>query len=207
MRFNRAIRSHKRRLLKLSPAPRGERTRPGDTGLTSLGNGSRVVKSHVRIEALGALDELNCVLGLLCLVMRGRRRLLESVQNDLFDLGADLCRPDGKARFFSGAHVLRLAGIARALKRGLPAGRGFILPGGSREAAWGQLARAVCRRAERRVFTLKGGKPAVRLAGAYLNRLGDLIFILIRRSGGGRKWVPVSSLKGRGRSRKSLRAR
>lgn len=147
-------------------------TRGGDRGLTSLGDGSRVSKLDPRVIAIGEVDELNSLLGL----VDG----LERVQNDLFDLGADLSVPfveeDDRLRVTPEA-VERVEHEIDAANAELPELRSFVLPGGSERAARLFLARAVCRRAERAALAVPDANP---LAAVYLNRLSDLLFVLGR---------------------------
>lgn len=165
-------------------------TRTGDDGSTGLGDGSRVPKDHVRVEAYGTVDELNATLGLLRAELGAghpEQGLLGEVQHDLFDLGGELCIPGYVLLRDGQVDVLEQA-IDR-LNEQLPALKEFILPGGSRAAATAHLARTVCRRAERRTFTLAQAEADVRtLPLHYLNRLSDYLFVLARtlaREGGG----------------------
>ena len=147
-------------------------TRGGDEGRTSLGDGSRVSKLDPRVVALGEVDELNSLLGL--------AGGLDRVQNELFDLGADLSVPyvagDDRLRV-APESVERLEQEIDAANAALPELRSFVLPGGGERAARLFLARAVCRRAERAVLAVEGANPA---AAVYLNRLSDLLFVLAR---------------------------
>jgi cob(I)alamin adenosyltransferase len=147
-------------------------TRGGDKGETSLGDGSRVSKLDPRVAAMGDVDELNSVIG-----WAGR---LDRVQNELFDLGADLSVPwrggDDRLRITEEA-VGRLEQEIDEANATLPELTSFILPGGSERAARLFLARAVCRRAERSVLTVPDANP---VAAVYLNRLSDLLFVLAR---------------------------
>jgi cob(I)alamin adenosyltransferase len=147
-------------------------TRGGDRGETSLGDGSRVSKLDARVAARGDVDELNSLLGLV-----GR---LERVQNELFDLGADLSVPlagnEDRLRITDEA-VDRLEQEIDDANASLPELKSFVLPGGSERAALLFLARAVCRRAERSVLGVEDANP---LAAVYLNRLSDLLFVLAR---------------------------
>ena len=173
-------------------------TRTGDAGETSLGDGSRVPKTDARVEASGAVDELNSHLGV---VLAGElpselRSPLERIQNELFDLGADLSVPyadgDGKLRIEQ-AQVDALEALCDRFNGPLPALKSLVLPGGSEAAARLQVARAVARRAE--IGALRAA-PANPLALAYLNRLSDLLFILARTANAGRPeplWKPGSS--------------
>jgi cob(I)alamin adenosyltransferase len=147
-------------------------TRGGDKGETSLGDGSRVSKLDPRVAAMGDVDELNSLVG-----WAGG---LERVQNELFDLGADLSVPfaarDERLRITDEA-IARLEGEIDAANASLPDLKSFVLPGGSERAARLFLARAVCRRAERAVLAVADTNP---LAAIYLNRLSDLLFVLAR---------------------------
>jgi cob(I)alamin adenosyltransferase len=164
-------------------------TRTGDAGETGLGDGSRVPKDHVRIAALGDVDELNSALGVLLAekMPADIREALEAVQQDLLDLGGELSIP-GHA-MLTAQKVERLDGWLEAWNAGLPALKEFILPGGSRAAAAAHVARTVCRRAERSLVALgrEGGAPVSKHARQYVNRLSDLLFVagrtLNRRAG------------------------
>lgn len=156
-------------------------TRTGDDGTTGLGDGSRVSKSAPRVMAMGEVDELNCVVGLLrCESLPdGVDAFLAEVQHDLFDLGSELAVPGYEALKESQLQMLEhQAGLWNA---GLPMLKEFILPGGVRPAAVAHQARAVCRRAERSVVLLHAAEDGLRgLPRQYLNRLSDLLFILAR---------------------------
>lgn len=162
-------------------------TRHGDGGETRLGDGTRASKSDVRVEAYGTVDELNATLGLVLAdhaLPDSLRALLTRVQNELFDLGADLSVPAGEGtgrrlRIEPG-QVEWLERRCDALNADLPALRSFVLPGGSDASARLHLARTVCRRAERRVVALVNHATVNPCAVAYLNRLGDLLFIVTR---------------------------
>jgi cob(I)alamin adenosyltransferase len=147
-------------------------TRGGDKGETSLGDGSRVSKLDPRVAAMGDVDELNSLLGL--------AGGLDRVQNELFDVGADLSVPfvagDERLRITEAA-VNRLEQEIDAVNEALPALKSFVLPGGDERAAWLFLARAVCRRAERALLAVPDVNP---LAAVYVNRLSDLLFVLAR---------------------------
>jgi cob(I)alamin adenosyltransferase len=160
-------------------------TRAGDSGETSLGDGSRVPKSDPRIEAYGTVDELNSVLGLaLAGGLPGDfRPWLEEVQNDLFDVGADLSVPleDERERLrVTTAQVERLERLCDRANERLEPLKSFVLPGGGEAAARLHLARTVCRRAEREAVALAEATDVNPAALAYLNRLSDLLFILAR---------------------------
>lgn len=176
-------------------------TRTGDKGVTGLGSGARVEKDSPVIEALGAVDELNSWIGVLCelTAVTDMREILSHVQHDLFDLGAQISVPG--AQLLSQAHLDRLENVVARLNVDLPPLREFILPGGAQAAGFCHVARTVCRRAERRLVTLgqvmdritELGGPAgsiedeYRFGLAYLNRLSDLLFMASRlenRAGG-----------------------
>lgn len=164
-------------------------TRSGDGGKTGLGDGSRVGKDEIRVEAYGSIDELTSCLGVLRaegLDSDTDRRLLE-IQQDLFELGADLARPGSrKAEAWLEQRVAELETWLDRLSAEVPELRAFILPGGTREAALCHLARSVARRAERacwacqRQQSLGGKQPLGKQALIYLNRLSDLLFQLAR---------------------------
>jgi cob(I)alamin adenosyltransferase len=147
-------------------------TRGGDKGETSLGDGTRVSKLDPRVAAMGDVDELNSVVG-----WAGG---LDRIQNELFDLGADLSVPyaagDDRLRITDEA-IARLEDEIEAANATLPELKSFVLPGGNERAARLFLARAVCRRAERAVLAVPDPNP---LAAVYLNRLSDLLFVLAR---------------------------
>ena len=179
-------------------------TKSGDTGETGLGDGARVPKDHPRVTAYGEVDELNSVLGLFAAYCPDvvERQFLHTVQNDLFDLGADLCVPPVDAE--EPAHALRIVEeqylrLERAIDRwneDLEPLKSFILPGGTPAAAWLHLARTVCRRAERSLVTLMRMEPVNKHALIYLNRLSDFLFVLGRRANtktGDVLWVPGQS--------------
>lgn len=161
-------------------------TRTGDGGDTALSDGSRVPKHDLRVEAYGTVDELNAALGLCRLHAAGDMAdLLATIQNDLFDLGADLSRPDMAADDRAGYPVLRIIDtqVARleteidAMNARLAPLRSFILPGGSVLAAHLHLARTVARRAERRATELAAGGDVNGAAVRYLNRVSDWLFV------------------------------
>nr|WP_255680911.1 cob(I)yrinic acid a,c-diamide adenosyltransferase [Azonexus sp. R2A61] len=162
-------------------------TRTGDAGSTGLGDGSRTTKDSLRIDAIGEVDELNSMLGvLLCETLPDAvRDALLGIQHDLFDLGGELCLP-GMA-VIKDAQVERIETIAEAFNAELPMLKEFILPGGTRPAALAHLARTVCRRAERAMVRLHHAEPLSDAARRYINRLSDLLFIFgrsLNRSGG-----------------------
>lgn len=179
-------------------------TRTGDQGDTGLGDGSRVPKDHPRVAAYGSVDELNSVLGLLACVnglkMPPWQAMLAGIQNDLFDLGADLCVPPqegeepGKKLRVQTQQAERLERLIDQYNEGLGALRSFVLPRGSEASAWCHLARTVCRRAEREVVTLAHTEAVNPQVVVYLNRLSDLLFVLARvwneQGKGDVLWVP-----------------
>lgn len=163
-------------------------TKSGDKGDTGLGDGARVHKDHPRVAAYGSVDELNAVLGLLVshFPQASEIELIRSIQNDLFDVGADLCLPQAPDEK-PGAHLRvrseqadRLEQAIDRLNASLSPLKSFILPGGQGAAAWCHLARTVCRRAEREIVTLARGEPINSQIVIYLNRLSDLLFVLAR---------------------------
>ena len=162
-------------------------TKTGDAGDTGLFGGPRVRKDSPRIEAYGTVDELNAVLGLARAEALPDEidALLYRVQNELFDLGAELATPNAEERGLRSLGAAQIAALELAIDRGesqLAPLREFILPGGNRGAAWLHVARTVCRRAERRLVSLSA-MPGEKLAAepiVYLNRLSDLLFVLAR---------------------------
>ena len=159
-------------------------TRTGDAGETSLGDGSRVPKLDPRIGAFGAVDELNSLIGAVLAAVPdgGPRSTLERIQNELFDLGADLSVPFevGDRLRVEQASVDRLDADCDRFNADLEPLKSFVLPGGTEAAARLQVARAVCRRAEREALAASGQVQVNPLVLVYLNRLSDLLFILAR---------------------------
>jgi len=164
-------------------------TRTGDDGTTGLADGQRVSKDSARIEAFGAIDELSCAIGVLRAteaVPPDMAALLLDIQHDLFDLGGELAIPGSV--LIRAPQVLRLEAQVEHWNAELPALREFVLPGGAPAAAACHMARAICRRAERRCWTLTRAEPLAPHALHYLNRLSDLLFVLSRvlaRAAGG----------------------
>ena len=163
-------------------------TRGGDGGETGLGDGRRVPKHDLRVAAYGTVDEANATLGLARLHAAGAAdAMLARIQNDLFDLGADLCVPedgrraDGRLRV-AASQVARLEGEIDAVNAGLAPLTSFVLPGGSALAAHLHLARAVVRRAERLTVELAARETVNPEAVKYVNRLSDLLFVLARQA-------------------------
>lgn len=174
-------------------------TRGGDAGETSLGDGARVRKDALRVEAYGTVDEANAAIGLVRLHLGDdptADAMLARVQNDLFDLGADLCVPGtgGDRLRVTDAMCLRLEAEVAEMNAVIPPLRSFVLPGGAPGAAHAHLARTVVRRAERRVVTLAAEEAVNPAVVRYLNRLSDHLFVLSRRlNGNGERdvtWVP-----------------
>jgi len=174
-------------------------TRGGDAGETSLGDGSRVPKLDCRITAFGTVDELNSLIGVARAgdVPAEIRPVLERVQNELFDVGADVSVPfgvgDGRLRV---SQIDSLEADCDRFNAELPELKSFVLPGGSEAAARIHVARAVCRRAERAVLDAADQVELNPLVPVYLNRLSDLLFILARTANAGGSeplWKPGSS--------------
>ena len=163
-------------------------TRTGDAGTTGLGDGSRVAKDAPRIAALGDVDELNSLIGLLLCedLPAEARETLIGVQHDLLDLGGELAVPG--ATFLKPEQPARLEEAVERYNRELAPLKEFILPGGTRAASLAQLARTVCRRAERSAIALGNAEAVSETARKYLNRLSDLLFVLgrwLNKSAGG----------------------
>jgi cob(I)alamin adenosyltransferase len=176
-------------------------TRGGDAGETSLGDGSRVPKTHPLIAAYGTVDELNSVVGwtLAADLPEPFRGWLVRIQNELFDLGADLCVPpspgtEDRLRVTQ-AQVDALEEACDEANADLPELRSFVLPGGGEAAARLHVARSVCRRAEREALAAARTEAVSPLALTYLNRLSDLLFILARSAAGAGEtvWRPGES--------------
>ena len=175
-------------------------TRTGDKGDTALGTGKRVAKYDLRIEAYGTADETNACVGVARLAATGELdQMLARVQNDLFDLGADLCIPeDGseiaqKALRISDVQVERLEREIDAMNETLQPLKSFVLPGGTPAAAHLHVARTVCRRAERLIVKLSEQEKVSAAAIKYANRLSDFLFVAARfanLSTGDVLWVP-----------------
>jgi cob(I)alamin adenosyltransferase len=187
-------------------------TKTGDLGDTGLGDGSRVPKDHPRVTAYGSVDELNALLGIFLNHLQSSSsqpaggegepfvELVRSVQNDLFDVGADLCLREsadekpGAVLRVRADQPARLEKAIDAMNERLQPLTSFILPGGTAAAAWCHLARTVCRRAERDVVTLAGSEKVNPQVIVYLNRLSDLLFVLGRVCNNDGKgdvlWVP-----------------
>jgi cob(I)alamin adenosyltransferase len=156
-------------------------TRTGDDGSTGLADGSRVSKDALRVEAMGSVDELNCAIGVLAsgdLPDTSAAACLTEIQHDLFDLGGELAIPG--AQVIDEPRLLWLETQIEHFNAGLPPLKEFVLPGGGTAAAACHVARAVCRRAERRCWTLSREEKIDSASMRYLNRLSDLLFVLAR---------------------------
>ncbi len=162
-------------------------TRTGDQGTTALGGGQRVEKDHLRVAAYGTVDELNAQIGLaLAFELAGKlHETLSRIQNELFHLGSDLCFIEEDKETYQipqiePRHIEFLEGLIDELNESLGPLENFILPGGSPGAAALQVARTVCRRAERDVFSLARQEPVGNHVLPYLNRLSDALFVMAR---------------------------
>jgi len=155
-------------------------TRTGDKGETGLGDGSRIAKDSLRIEAIGTADELNCTIGMILAhsLPDEVNICLQGIQHDLFDLGSELCVPNYNK--LSSEYVTRLEETLDDFNTDLPMLKEFILPAGGKATSACHLARAICRRAERRVITLNSDEPISPHVISYLNRLSDLLFVISR---------------------------
>ena len=156
-------------------------TRTGDDGTTGLGDGSRVPKDDARVEAYGSVDECNSAIGVVLAVASlpaEVRDVLMTVQHELFDLGGELCIPGHRA--IQASQVSSLEQALDAFNEQLPPLKEFILPGGGTAAAACHLARTICRRAERRSWTLARTQTVAMEPLQYLNRLSDLLFVIAR---------------------------
>lgn len=156
-------------------------TKSGDKGKSSLGDGTRRKKSDIRFESIGGVDEANSVLGIIALELNGDcLDLIKRIQNDLFDLGADLAVPNGNGLRITEKQVEYLEQQIDYYNSFLEPLESFILPGGSKASAWFHLARTVVRRAERDLVELNECELLNNNALCYLNRLSDLMFVLSR---------------------------
>lgn len=176
-------------------------TRTGDKGITSLGNGERVPKTSLRIQAIGTIDELNATLGISSLYLCDETlKEIRHIQNDLFDIGADLCVPESSLKknlHLKNNQVKWLENKIDFSNQSLPPLSSFILPGGSAPSAHLHLSRTVARRAERDLIALSGKEEINREIIIYLNRLSDYLFVLCRvlnnRGDQDVLWVPGKS--------------
>jgi cob(I)alamin adenosyltransferase len=155
-------------------------TRTGDQGTTGLGDGSRVDKDSLRVEAMGDVDELNAIIGIMLTepILVGMRETFTAVQHDLFDLGGEICLPGHN--LIKAERVTQLENALDNWNGELEPLKEFILPGGSRAAAYCHLARTVCRRAERQLVRLSREEPVTEVSLQYMNRLSDLLFVACR---------------------------
>ena len=183
-------------------------TKKGDDGKTELGDGNRIEKFSTRVEAYGTVDEVNSVIGTVtCLSINTElKTALERIQNDLFDLGADLCLPESGNENLAyeplrvrKEQVSRLESEIDAMNKSIEPIRSFVLPGGTEIAANFHLCRTVCRRAERRVVKLMETEQINQEALIYLNRLSDWFFVAARKSNNNGKgdilWKPANNQK------------
>ena len=178
-------------------------TRTGDKGSTLLGNGKRVDKNSLRVDAYGSVDEANASIGLSILRTNTKiKKILRLVQNDLFDLGADLCIPDKKnikKLKITNDRVDFLEKEIDGFNKELASLNSFILPGGSESSTYLHIARTITRRAERKIVALSKKEKINSVTIIYLNRLSDLLFVLARYTNSkGKKdilWKPGKNLK------------
>lgn len=161
-------------------------TKSGDKGETGVLGGRRISKNSLRITAIGEIDELNAVIGMMQTqkLMENTAEILQQIQNDLFMIGAELADPEdkGTAPLFKATNAEKLEHWIDEREKKLPPLKNFILPGGTPFAAYAHLARAVCRRAERAVVTLHEKEPTNQQIIIYFNRLSDLLFMLAREN-------------------------
>jgi cob(I)alamin adenosyltransferase len=155
-------------------------TRTGDDGTTGLGDGSRINKDSLRVDAMGDADELNSVIGILITegVPESLQTPLTQIQHDLFNLGGEICMPGYV--ILKQERIDDLENLIDTLNENLSPLKEFILPGGTKSAAYCHLARTVCRRAERKLIELHRSEPVTAISLQYLNRLSDLLFVMCR---------------------------
>jgi cob(I)alamin adenosyltransferase len=181
-------------------------TRGGDKGKTSLGNGERVYKNAIRIDAFGTVDETNSVLGIAIINLESPfKEMIFRIQNDLFDLGADLCVPESDTLDYEPLRITqiqvdRLEKEINNMNSNLEALSSFILPGGTKEAAYLHLARTTARKAERLIINLTQKEKINPICVKYINRLSDHLFVTARLVNKYNKksdilWVPGKSRK------------
>lgn len=170
-------------------------TRTGDKGDTGLGDGSRVEKDHIRVEAFGTVDELNSIIGMVLAheIPQNVQDCLNKLQHHLFDLGGELCIPGHSA--LDETYITYLESTLDGFNDDLPNLKEFILPSGGKATSACHLGRTVCRRAERRVVTLSKAETISPFSIQYLNRLSDLLFVIARvlarhENGGEVLWQP-----------------
>ena len=179
-------------------------TKGGDQGLTSLGNGDRVKKHHIRVRAYGEIDEVNSLIGVSIIYCKTKvKGILKIVQNDLFDIGADLCMPENsnkKKLKLCNEQVKYLENMIDSINSELDDLKSFILPGGSIPSAFLHLARCVARRAERELSKLNEVEKVNDFVFQYVNRLSDLLFVASRyenKMSGDVLWEPGKFQKGK----------
>ena len=170
-------------------------TRGGDTGTTSLGNGDRVQKDSLRVECYGEVDELNAIIGVaICFCSNQQKKNLKKIQNELFDIGADLCMPQKKEKYDSiSKGVINLEEEIDKMNSKLSSLTSFILPGGTKSSSFLHLARTVTRRCERTLVKLNSKEKIDPEIIKYINRLSDFLFVLARIENikdGDILWVP-----------------
>jgi len=181
-------------------------TRGGDKGKTSLGNGERVDKNSIRVEAFGTVDETNAVLGIAIVNLKSPlKEMIFRIQNDLFDLGADLCVPDNKKLDYEPLRINqfqvdRLEEEIDTMNSNLDSLKSFILPGGTLESAYLHLARTTARKAERLMVELSHKENINPISIKYINRLSDHLFVIARLVNKDNNepdvlWVPGKSRK------------
>ena len=158
-------------------------TRGGDTGTTSLGNGDRVKKDSLRVECYGEVDELNATIGVaICFCSNQQKKNLKKIQNELFDIGADLCMPQKKEKYESiSKGVINLEVEIDKMNSKLSSLTSFILPGGTKSSSFLHLARTVTRRCERTLVKLNSKEKIDPEIIKYINRLSDFLFVLARK--------------------------
>tara|TARA_Y100001970_G_scaffold290328_1_gene423726 strand:- start:32 stop:601 length:570 start_codon:yes stop_codon:yes gene_type:complete len=181
-------------------------TRGGDKGKTSLGDGKRVYKNSIRIDAFGTVDETNSILGIAIISLKSPlKEMIFRIQNDLFDLGADLCVPENDSLDYEPLRITqiqvdRLENEIDEMNSNLNPLQSFILPGGTMESAYLHLARTVARKAERLIISLSKKEKINPIAIKYINRLSDHLFVIARLVNKKNKqddilWVPGKSRK------------
>ena len=170
-------------------------TRGGDTGITSLGNGDRVKKNSLRVKCYGEVDEINATIGVaICFCSNQQKKNLKKIQNELFDIGADLCMPQKKEKYESiSKGVINLEEEIDKMNSKLSSLTSFILPGGTKSSSFLHLARTVTRRCERTLVKLNSKEKIDPEIIKYINRLSDFLFVLARIENikdGDILWVP-----------------
>lgn len=156
-------------------------TRTGDQGTTGLSNGNRVAKDCQRIEVIGSIDELNCAIGYILVnkdIRKDVKNILQQIQHKLFDLGGEISRPE--SILINQEDIQGIESILDNFNHQLPPLKEFILPGGDQAAASCHIARAICRRVERRLITLSTSECINKYSQVYINRLSDLLFVICR---------------------------